>query len=80
MSKPIYKQGKMIRSISEFDQSDAKYFKVRFGQNFKTMHRSFLISWQYRQLLKFIGSGWIFEAEFTDEYKEKLLEEQKVKI
>ena len=63
MSKPKYKQGKQICSISEFDQSECLYFKVRFGNRFQTKHKSFLISWQYRTLLNFIQSGRVFEAE-----------------
>lgn len=64
MTTQKYKKGKKIRSISEFDQSECKYFKVFFGDtnSLQTKHRSFLISWQYRTLLIWIERGWIYEA------------------
>ena len=51
MTLPKYKFGKQIRSISEFDQSECLFFRVKFGKYYRTIHRSFLISWQYRTLL-----------------------------
>ena len=63
MSKPKYKQGKMIKSIADFAKSDKKWFKVRFGNKPKTLHRSFLISWQYRTLELFISRGSVYEAD-----------------
>ena len=63
MSKPKYKQGKPIKSIADFAKSDKTWFKVRFGNKLKTLHRSFLISWQYRILELFINRGSIYEAE-----------------
>ena len=63
MTQPKYKFGKQIRSISEFDQSECLFFKVKFGKYSRTIHRSFLISWQYRTLLIWIERGWIHEAE-----------------
>lgn len=59
MSKAKYKKGKRIRTISEFDQSPCLWYKFRD----KTVHRSFLISWQYRTLLNAINSGFIFECD-----------------
>ena len=63
MTLPKYKHGKQIRSITEFDQSECKYFRVKFGNKIQTKHRSFLISWQYRTLLIWIERGWVYEAE-----------------
>ena len=63
MASPIYKTGKQIRSISEVDQLECLFYKVKFGKNFRTIHRSFLISWQYRTLLIWIERGWVYEAE-----------------
>ena len=63
MSGRKYKQGRQICSISEFDQSEKRFFIVRFGKTQKTTHRSFLISWQYRTLMNFIIRGDVFEAE-----------------
>ena len=63
MSKPKYKQGKQITTIAEFANSKSMWFKVHFGNQSKTIHRSFLISWQYRLLERFIDRGCIFEAD-----------------
>lgn len=63
MSKPKYKQGRQILSMADFEKSECLYFKVKFGDKIKTTHRSFLISWQYRTLLNFMRSGWVFEAD-----------------
>ena len=70
MSKSKYKVGKPIRSISEFDQSECKFFKVFFGSNARTLHRSFLMSWQYRMLLEKINKRTIFEANLMEAEKD----------
>jgi hypothetical protein len=62
MSKPKYKSGKQIQSISEFDQSNCTYFMVNFGDGLRTKHKSFIYSWQYRIVKHFIERGSIFEA------------------
>lgn len=67
MSRKKYEQGKQFNSISEFDQSSALYYIVHFGSTLKTLHRSFLISWQYRVLLNFIKHGQVFEAVKIDD-------------
>lgn len=63
LSKPKYKKNKKINTISDFDNSECLFFKVDFGNGYKTMHRSFLISWQYRLLKSFIEKGRVFETE-----------------
>lgn len=67
MSKSRYRTGKKINSISDFDKSESRWFKVNFGRNTRTIHRSFLMSWQYRTLLNFIIHGRVFEAEELNE-------------
>ena len=62
MTPPKYKQGKKIHSVGDFERSSCFFFKVQFGNRFKTIHRSFLISWQYRTLKRFIDNGWVYEA------------------
>lgn len=57
-----YRNGRQITSIADFDQCESIFYIVRFGENTKTVHRSFLISWQYSTLLNFIQKGWVFEA------------------
>ena len=64
MSKKQYKRGKQITTISEFDESESRYYVVYFGStNPQTKHRSFLMSWQYRTLFNFISKGYVFEAD-----------------
>jgi len=66
MSERKYSQGKPIRSMAEFEQYDGIFFVVKFGNGSRTMHRTFLISWQYRSLKKFIDQGCVFEAVKDD--------------
>ena len=62
-----YKRGKQIKTVGEFEQSNATFFWVLFGQNTeRTVHRAFLISWQYHTLELFIKRGWVFEADRKD--------------
>ena len=63
MSKPKYKQGKQIRSISEFDECPSLWYKW----NGKTTHRSVLISLQYRTLLNTIIGGRLYVADMRGE-------------
>ena len=62
MSKPKYKQGKRICSISEFEACESLWYKW----NGKTRHRSVLISLQYRTLLNTINNGRLYIAELID--------------
>ena len=59
MSKSMYKQGRRIESISDFDQCESLWYKW----NGRTTHRSVLISLQYRTLLNSIMAGRIYVAE-----------------
>ena len=63
MSKSKYKQGKLINTISEFDQCESLWYKW----NEKTTHRSVLMSLQYRTLLNAIIAGRIYTAEREEE-------------
>lgn len=63
MSKTKYKQGKQICSISDFDNNGKQWYKWRS----KTVHRSVLISLQYRTLKGFILNGMIYEADLIDD-------------
>lgn len=63
-TKPKYKNGKQLRTIIDFEISPATYFRVSYSDtNIRTVHRSFLASWQYRVLKNFIISGKICEAD-----------------
>lgn len=75
MSKSKYKRGKIINSISEFDACPNLFYKWRD----KTVHRSVLISLQYRTLLNAIISGTIWTAELISSPKGDKWEEQEWK-
>ena len=62
MSKPKYKKGKKIKSISEFEKSTCNWFKWYNA----TRHRKVLECLQYRCLKQFIKSGCIYEAELIE--------------
>ena len=59
MSKAKHKQGKQICSIKHFEDSQCTWFKW----NGKTVHRSVLISLQYRILHDTIMNGRLYEAD-----------------
>ncbi len=63
MTARKYKEGQIIRSIYDFDQSESEFNIVHFGNKPKTVHRSFLISQQYRVLKRWIERGMVFAAE-----------------
>jgi hypothetical protein len=63
MSKAKYKQGKQICSISDFDQCEKQWYKW----NGKTVHRSVLMSLQYRTLLGVIMCGRLYEADLIED-------------
>ena len=71
MSKRIYEQGKQINSVAEFENTTCDWFIIRFGDKYRTRHRGFLISWQYRVLKGFIDAGRVYEAaRIVNEVKE----------
>lgn len=64
LSKSMYAKGRHIETISDFDHCESKWYKW----NGKTVHRSVLMSLQYRTLLNSIISGRVYVAERrTDE-------------
>lgn len=65
MSKPKYKDGAIVHTVGEFEilSKYRSWFRVRFGNRTKTMHVSFLKSWQYHLLEKFISHGYVRIAE-----------------
>ena len=52
-----------IRTVSEFESCDDTWFKVQYGITWKTTHRSWIESWQYRMLKKFINDGRLWKVE-----------------
>ena len=62
MTKPKYKKGRRIQSVADFSRTCWLWFIVEFGNTKKTLHRSFLISWQYRTLEQFVNAGRVFVA------------------
>lgn len=65
MSKPIYKAGRQIVSISDFDTCESPWYKWHG----KTVHRAMLMSLQYRILLRDIKAGYIYAAEKREDKK-----------
>lgn len=59
MSKRKYKKGRQITSVSDFDSCESLWYIW----NEKTIHRSFLISLQYRTLVNLIMRGCIYIAD-----------------
>lgn len=69
MSKAKFKAGKRIESIGEFEQCPNAWYKLRG----RTVHRSFLMSQQYRTLFWMIMRGELYEAEYTPEAWDALM-------
>lgn len=67
MAKPKYKNGKLIHTIGEFENCESLWYRVRFGNKYKTIHYSFLQSWQYVTLKRFIDHGNVCIAEKIEE-------------
>ena len=62
-----YERGKQIKSVADFEKSDANWYRVQFGSAERTRHRGFLISWQYHTLESFIHRGCVYEAKLKEE-------------
>ena len=75
MSKPKYKIGRKIESVSEFEKSTCTFFKI----GIKTYHRGLLESFQYRVLKNYISSGNVHEAELIESDMTKYTEIFKLK-
>lgn len=56
--------GNQIKNMRMYENYTGQFFMVKFGNGYpKTMHRSFIESWQYRVLERFVKSGRVFKAE-----------------
>jgi len=69
MSKRKYERWYPVRSIAEFEELQFDWYIVRYGNKYKTTHRSFLISQQYRVLVNKINGGDIWIANRIGESK-----------
>jgi len=59
-----YAEGKLIRSVADFERSSADWYIVNYGGYKKTTtHRGWLISWQFKYLENMIKMGWLHEAK-----------------
>ena len=63
MAKPKYKRGRQIRSVADFSITKSQWYIVNFGSRQKTLHRSFVVSWQYHTLETFINIGMVYVAD-----------------
>lgn len=65
MSTKKYRKGHKIRSMVELARADmyTDFYIVQFGSTEKTLHRGWLMSWQYRQLELAVQAGRVWTAE-----------------
>ena len=63
MSKKLYRKGKQIRTVAEFEQSRCSWFVVKYGSTEKTTNIGWIESWQYHMLKGLISEGRLYEAE-----------------
>ena len=65
MTARKYRKGHKIRSMIELARADmyTDFYIVQFGSTEKTLHRGWLLSWQYRQLELAVQAGRIWAAE-----------------
>ena len=75
--KAKYKNGKIIHSIKEFEDSQSELFRVKFGETWKTLHTGFITSWQYHMLKSFIYQGRVCEADLKDQEEGEVMSEYK---
>lgn len=62
MTKPKYKISKQVETVSQFDNSTCKWYKVYLGGKWHTFHRSMLMSQQFVVLKRWIIEGKVFET------------------
>jgi len=72
VSKRKYEKGWQIWDLDDFENNVSDFYIVRFGDTYKTLHRSFIMSWQVRTLLLFIKhkriwTARLIESEVSDE-------------
>ena len=67
MSKRKYTIGRPIRTVCEFERCDNEFFIVKFGEVWRTRHRSFLESLQFHTLQTFCNSGRVYAAKRIEE-------------
>ena len=65
--KSKYEKGRKITNVGDFEKSPAEFFRVRFGNHERTIHRGFIESWQYHMLYSFIRAGLIYKAKLIDQ-------------
>ncbi len=70
MTKRKFTQGRRILSTMEFERCASDWYILKRHTSHKTVHRSFLISWQYRYLHDVIERGELYIAEPREETKE----------
>ena len=63
MSKRKYEPTKRITSISDFENSKALWYEVRYSNHFRMWHRAALESLQYHTLKNFIYKDYVYECK-----------------
>lgn len=62
MTKPKYKVSKQVQTLSQFDNSGCKWYKVNLNGRWHTFHRAMLLSQQVIVLKRWIIEGKVFET------------------
>lgn len=62
MTKPKYQKLKQVETLSQFDNSGCKWYKVNLGGRWHTFHRSMLLSQQVIVLKRWIIEGKVWET------------------
>lgn len=62
MTKPKYQKSKLVETLSQFDNSTCKWYKVNLGGTWHTFHRAMLLSQQVIVLKRWIIEGKVFET------------------
>ena len=63
MTARKFQKGRPVLSIADFSRCSCEWFWIAFGSTEKAVHRSFVISWQYRIIEDFIKRRQIFVAD-----------------
>ena len=62
MTKPKYQKSRPVETLSQFDNSGCKWYKVNLNGRWRTFHRSMLLSQQVIVLKRWITEGKVWET------------------
>lgn len=70
--KGKYKRGRLITSLDDFDKCESDYYKVLFGADGsreRTMHKGYMVGWQFHYISCMIHGKKVYEAVLQREDK-----------